>query len=297
MKRRNLIRYSLLFIAGCNAKLNADNTRGQSKIISPKKLSFAVTDVAGIEDLKRDFGYFCNTLEEVLNIKIELYPVDNPTAAVPALLSGKVDIVFAGPSEYLILNARAKAVPIIAIKRKDYHSIFVVSADNKIDSLAQLKGKTVAMRKIGSTSGHLVPTKLLLDAGLDPTTNVKIVMLDDDGASALKQGKVDAWTVSSDRYKNVIESQGLSEEDFKVIFKSSLLPHDIFVASNQLTSDFITDMRSRMIQHQEKLISSMLTAKENQKYRGSELIPAKDSDYNMIREVYQKIGQDNFLKQ
>ncbi|MDZ8235828.1 MAG: phosphate/phosphite/phosphonate ABC transporter substrate-binding protein [Nostoc sp. ChiQUE01a] len=296
MKRRNLLWYSLLFAAGCTTGINStDNNSEQLLVTAPKNLKFAVTDVAGIENLQRDFGLFRTTLEEILGIKIEFFPVENPTAAAPALLSREVDIVFAGPSEYLILNARAKAIPIIAIERINYHSIIVVRADSKIKLLSQLKGKTIAMRKIGSTSGHIVPTKLLMDAGLNPQTDFKTVMLDDKGVQALKKGEVDAWATASDRYKNILESEGLSEKDFSIIFTGKLLPNDVFVASNQLPSSFIEDMRSRMIKHQDKLIQSLVTAKANQKYKGSKLITANDTDYNIIREVYQKIGQGNFL--
>ncbi len=296
MKRRNLLWYSLLFAAGCTTGVNStNNSSDQTEITAPKNIKFAVTDVAGIEDLQRDYGAFRTTLEDILGIKVEFFPVENPTAAAPALLSREVDIVFAGPSEYLILNARAKAIPIIAIERTNYHSIIVVRADSKIKLLSQLKGKTIAMRKIGSTSGHIAPTKLLIDAGLDPKTDFKIVMLDDKGVQALKKGEVDAWATASDRYKNILESGDLLEKDFSVIFKGSLLPGDVFVASNQLAPNFIADMRSRMIQHQDKLIQSLLTAKALQRYKGSKLIPANDADYNMIREVYQKIGQGSFL--
>ncbi|OYD89561.1 phosphonate ABC transporter substrate-binding protein [Nostoc sp. 'Peltigera membranacea cyanobiont' 210A] len=294
MKRRNFVWYSLLFATGCTTGVNSTNS-DQIAITTPKNLKFAVTDVTGIEDLQRDYGVFRTTLEEILGIKIELFPVENPTAAAPALLSKEVDIVFAGPSEYLILNARAKAIPIIAIERPNYHSIIVIRTDSKIKLLSQLKGKTIAMRKIGSTSGHLAPTKLLIDAGLDPKTDFKIVMLDDKGVQALKKGEVDAWATASDRYKNILESEGLLEKDFSVLFKGSLLPGDVFVASNQLASSFIADMQSRMIKHQDKLIQSLLTAKANQKYKGGKFILANDADYNMIREVYQKIGQGNFL--
>ncbi|MCC5641646.1 phosphate/phosphite/phosphonate ABC transporter substrate-binding protein [Nostoc sp. CHAB 5824] len=296
MKRRNFLWYSLLFAAGCTTGVRSTkNSSDQMAITAPKNLKFAVTDVTGIKGLQQDYGLFRTTLEEILGIKIEFFPVENPTAAAPALLSGEVDIVFAGPSEYLILNARAKAIPIIAIERPNYHSIIVVRADSKIKLLAQLKGKTIAMRKIGSTSGHLAPTKLLIDAGLDPKTDFKTVMLDDKGVQALKKGEVDAWAVASDTYKNILESEGLLEKDFSIIFKGPLLPRDVFVASNQLASSFIEDMRSRMIKHQDKLIQSLVTAKANQKYKGSKLVIANDADYNMIREVYQKIGQGNFL--
>ncbi len=296
MKRRNLLWYSLLFTAGCTTGVNSTTNNSEPMTITaPKNLKFAVTDVIGIKDLQQDYGLFRVTLEEILNIKVEFFPVENTTAAAPALLSREVDIVFAGPSEYLILNSRAKAIPIIAIERTNYHSIIVVRADSPIKSLAQLKGKTIAMRKIGSTSGHLAPTKLLIDAGLDPTTDFKIVMLDDKGVQALKKGEVDAWATASDRYKNILESEGLSEKDFSTILKGPLLPNDVFVASNQLASSFIVDMRSRMMNHQDKLIQSLVTAKANQKYKGGKLVLANDADYNMIREVYQKIGQGNFL--
>ncbi len=311
MKRRNLLWYSLLFAAGCTTGVNStNNSSDQMAITAPKTLKFAVTDVAGIEDLQRDFGIFRTTLEDILDIKLEFYPVENPTAAAPALLSREVDIVFAGPSEYLILNARAKAIPIIAIERTNYHSIIVVRADSKIKLLSQLKGKKIAMRKVGSTSGHIAPTKLLIDAGtsghiaptkllidagLDPKTDFKTVMLDDKGVQALKKGEVDAWVTASDRYKNILESEGLIEKDFSVIFKGSLLPNDVFVASSHLASSFIADMQSRMIKHQDKLIQSLVTAKANQKYQGGKLVIANDADYSMIREVYKKIGQGNFL--
>ncbi|UKO95802.1 phosphate/phosphite/phosphonate ABC transporter substrate-binding protein [Nostoc sp. UHCC 0870] len=298
MKRRNLIKYSLLFIAGCtasnNSNTNINNQEAYSKF--PKSLKFAVTDVTGIDDLKRDFGAFSTVLAEVLGINIELFPVENPTAAAPALLSGNLDLVFAGPSEYLILNSRAKAIPIISVKRKNYHSIFIVRADSNIKTLAQLKGKTIAMRKVGSTSGHIAPTSLLIDAGLDPKTDFKTVMLDNKGGKALKTGEVDAWSMSSDRYQSVLDSEGLSNKDFKIIFQGTELPSDVFVVSNQLASSFIETLRSQILKNQDKLIQSMVTANANRKYVGSQMFLANDADYNMIREVYKKIGQDSFLK-
>ncbi|WP_066376864.1 MULTISPECIES: phosphate/phosphite/phosphonate ABC transporter substrate-binding protein [unclassified Anabaena] len=295
MKRRNLITYSLLYIAGCSSSNLLKSNSNQSST-SPKYIKFAVTDVTGLDDLKRDFEEFRTTLAEILGITIEFFPVNNPTAAAPALLSGNLDIAFAGPSEYLILNSRAKAIPIVAVKRKDYHTIFVVRADSDIKTLAELKGKKIAMRKIGSTSGHIAPTSLLIEAGLDPKSDVQIVMLDDEGGKALKSGEVDAWATASDRYKNVLESEGLSEKDFKIILKGPELPRDVFVVSNQLASSFIERLRSQMLKNQDKLIQSMVKSQANRKYVGSEMSIANDADYNMIREVYKKIGQDSFLK-
>lgn len=296
MKRRTLIYRSILFVGGCTTGINPINSSSKKSAKPvPEKLKFAVVDATGIEELQQNYGAFRTALEEVLSIPIEFFPVHNRTGAAPALQSGEVDIIFAGPSEYVILNSRAKAIPVVAIQRNQYYPIIVVRAYSKIKSLIDLKGKTIAMRSIGSTSGHLAPTKMLIDAGLDPNTDVKIVMLGNAGVKALKKGEVEAWTIASDRYKTILKSENFSEKDFSIIAKGSLLPSDLFVVSNQMNYDFIQNMRSRMIENQEKLIQSLLVSQVNQPYKGSKFIPANDADYNMIREVYQKIGQGNFL--
>ncbi|WP_427160352.1 hypothetical protein ACQFX9_01245 [Aliinostoc sp. HNIBRCY26] len=40
----------------------------------------------------------------------------------------------------------------------------------------------------------------------------------------------------------------------------------------------------------------MVKAQANRKYVESQMIIANDADYQIIREAYQKIGQDSFIK-
>ncbi|MEB3218524.1 MAG: phosphate/phosphite/phosphonate ABC transporter substrate-binding protein [Nostocales cyanobacterium 94392] len=293
MKRRKILSYSLPFLLGLITACNSSKQDSEISITAPKNIKFTVTDVNNIQDLEKDYEQLRQTLAEVLGVKVEFFTVENRTAAASALVSGNLDIAFAGPSEYVVLNSRAKAIPIIAVKRPNYHSIIVVRADSKIKSLEQLKNKTIAMRSVGSTSGHIAPTKLLMDAGLDPKKDAKIVMLGDNGLQALSKGEVDGWATASDRYKNELQAQGLSEKDFLVVSKGILLPNDVFVASTQLASSLVADMRSQMLKNQDKILQSILVA--SKKYQGASLTTANDSDYNMIREVYQKMGEGSFL--
>jgi phosphonate transport system substrate-binding protein len=297
MQRRQLLWYSLLFAFGCTTGVNSDGNRSnQTSKVTPKSLKFAVTDTSGIKELEQDFGAFRKAWEEVIGIKIEFYPVDNYIAAAPAMLSGDIDITFTGPSEYVILESRAKVTPIIGIRRSNYYSTIVVRKDSNIKSLAQLKGKTIAMGSIGSTSRYIVPTKLLIEAGLNPKTDLKIVILKDQGGRALNNEEVDAWAISSDRYRIILQKENLSEQKFSVIATSPLLPSDLFVARNQLEFSFIEDVKTRMLKNEDKLLQSLLVTKNNQIYQGSKFIPVNDADYNIIREVYEKIGQSEFLQ-
>jgi phosphonate transport system substrate-binding protein len=294
MKRRHFVGFSLLFVASCSTTVNQSNRSFSNLAVSePETLEFAVTDIQGAEDLQQNYQAFRTVLGEVLEKKIELFPVDNYIAAAVALQSGQLKLALTGPSEYVIMRARTNTVPIIAITRPDYHSIIAVSANSEIKSAAQLKGKTIAMWEVGSTSGHLGPSKILLEAGLNPQSDFKISMLGKKGLQALKKGEVDALAIGATRYKDLLKSEGLSEGEFRLIATGQPLPNDLVVASSNLPTAVVETMRDRLVKNQDKLIEALLVGKLNAKYKGAKLMPANDSDYNMIREVYKAIGQGN----
>ncbi|MEG4490939.1 phosphate/phosphite/phosphonate ABC transporter substrate-binding protein [Microcoleus sp. D3_18_C4] len=296
MKRRHFVGLSLLFVASCSTTVNQSNRTSSNLAVSePETLEFAVTDVQGAEDLQQNYQTFRTVLGEVLEKKIELFPVDNYIAAAVALQSDQLKLALTGPSEYVIMRARTNAVPIIAITRPDYHSIILVRANSEIKSPAQLKGKTIAMWKIGATGGHLGPIKILLDAGLNPQSDFKISMLERKGLQALKQDQVDALAIGVNRYKDLLKTDGLSTNDFRIIATGQPLPSDLFVASSNLPNTLVEKIRDRLVENQDQLIEAILVGKDNDKYQGAKLVPANDSDYNMIREVYKAIGQGNLF--
>lgn len=291
MKRRDFLGFSLLFLASCaEATTNRNNTK-----ITSEKLRFTVTETQSLEELQRDYGALKTVLEEILEKKIEFVPVGSYTAAAAALQLDQVDLVLTGPSEYVVIRARTNAVPVIALTRPNYHTVISVAVNSGIKSVAQLKGKKVAMWEVGSTSGHLGPTKMLMDAGLNPQSDVKIVMLKGDGLSALREGKVDAWAGSAVKYAKFLQDEALSKKDLPLIAEGPLLPDDLFVANSKFDANFIKDINSKMLANEDKLLSSLLSVEEG-KYKGSQLISTSDANYDIIRQVYEAIGQGSFVK-
>ncbi len=296
MKRRHFLGYSLSLIAGCTAATsNSPETfSGLEAGSSAEMLRFTVTDVQDIEELKRDYEGLRTVLEEILAKTIEFVTVESYIAGAAALQSDQVDLVLTGPSEYVVIRARTNAVPVISITRPNYRSIICVSANSAIKSVAQLKGKKIAMWQVGSTSGHLGATSLLMDAGLDPKSDLKILMLGSQGLPALQNGEVDAWGGSSARYAEFLEEQDLSESALPPIVKGPLLPKDIFVANSKLATNFVEEIRLGIVKNHDKVIQS-LSAVDRGKYKDSKLVLANDSDYEMIRDVYKAIGQGSFV--
>jgi phosphonate transport system substrate-binding protein len=285
MKRRSFLGYSLLFLASCSA------TGHQST----KKLSFAVTDAAGIEELQ-EYEKFRAALEEVLDIPIEFFPVENIVATAPAMVAGDIDIAWAGPSEYLLLRSRAKAIPLVTIQRPTFHSVIVVRHDSEMQTLADLQGKTIDMSRPGSTSSYIGPLKMLLDTGLNPKSDFKIVTPAKHTLQGLKKGEVDALARPFHRYQTILQKEGENESDYRILAKGDKLPGDILMASAQLNDELVEKLKSRMLKHQDQLIEAIVAVEAlASKFKNTSFTAANDADYNMMREVYQAIGQDEYL--
>ncbi|WP_237395894.1 PhnD/SsuA/transferrin family substrate-binding protein [Okeania sp. KiyG1] len=172
---------------------NQSSNSNNSLLKKKDKLLFAVSDAEGMAELQSEYDAFRNALTEVLETQIEFFPVDNFVEAAVSLQLGLVDLVLAGPSEYVIVKARTNAVPIVALTRPNYRSIIAIRADSEIDSLADLKGKKIELGEIGSTGNYIGPIKMLIDAGLNPQSDITIVNSKEYQLKALKNGEVDAW--------------------------------------------------------------------------------------------------------
>lgn len=295
MDRRRFIYNFLLFIAGCTTTKSYNNSSKTSTVTLPKKLRFTVTDDKSLEDIQQSFGNFKTALEQVLETKVEFVPVKNYIDAATALQLDRVDLVLIGPSEYVIVRARTQASPLTAITRPNYHSLIIVSRKSGIKSLAQLKGKKIALGDLGAAGSHISPLKMLIDAGLNPKSDVEIVNLEEtERFITLKKGEVHASAFSNNTYnREVLEKK--AENEFSIVAQSPLLPNDVFILNSKFEPAVVEQIRSRMIKNQDKLIHALILGRKNKKYKQSQLVPVNDADYNMIREVYRAIGQGAFF--
>lgn len=299
MRRRSFLAYSFLFLAGCAASTTQSQETSQASNTDNtplETLRLAVTDVQGLEELQRDYGTFRDEMEATLGRTIEFFPVADRAAAAVALQSDQVDIVFTGPAEYVVINAKTEAVPFLAITRPNYFSVIAVRADSGITNAEQLKGQTLAMSDIGSTSGHLGPSKILVDQGLDPQNDLEVLMLGDAELQALKNADVVAWGGSYIDYERFLEAEGAQESDYPIILRGEMLPSDVLVASKTLDPALVEEIREKMLSNQEALIAAITSVDANEKFIGSELVSVNDSDYDAIRESYKAIGVNEFTE-
>lgn len=294
MKRRQLLSYSLLFLAGCTGSRLGITDPYENQSDSP--LTFSVTDEQGLAPLTAKYEPLRAELSRLLNRDLEFYPVATSTVAAAGLQAGTIDLALAGPTEYVLIRARTNATPVFAITRLDYYSVGGVRADSSLTELSDLKGKLLAMSDLGSTSGHLGPTSLLVNAGLDPKTDYTVEFLGDEGSfEALQKGNVDASFGSLTDYRNFLSQDDVSADDYRQLVQSPPLPDDVIVVNSRTSPQFIEQLRQLAQAHSDEIVAAITTIPANNKYVGSQVVSVTDQDYDSIRDAYRTIGQGNFL--
>jgi phosphonate transport system substrate-binding protein len=294
MKRRNLLVYSLFLVTGCTATIQSNSS---SNVAKPDKIRFSVTDAAGLAGLQKEYEPFRAALAEILQTKVEFFPVNDYFMAASALQSGQVDLVWAGPSEYVAIRARTNANPVVGLMRETYHTVIAVRADKGIRSLADLKGKTIDMWKLGSTAGQLGATTMLMQAGLNPKSDVKVILTEDNTFTPLKTGAADAWARPFNRYQSALKKEKAAATEYPIIAEGARLPGDVFVLASQLGSDLANEIQTRMLANSEKLMVAIRSVESlAERFGNGKLIQGRDADYEVLREAYRSLGQGEFLQ-
>lgn len=111
--------------------------------------------------------------------------------ALEFLNAGSIDFGSTAGAAALIARVNGNPVKSIYVFSRPEWTALVTSKDSKIASVADLKGKTVAVTR--GTDPHIFLVRALADAGLKEG-DVKFVLLQHaDGRLALTRGDVDAW--------------------------------------------------------------------------------------------------------
>ncbi|MEY3527213.1 MAG: hypothetical protein RI997_1322 [Pseudomonadota bacterium] len=283
-------RRSLLVCASAAAVLFALPAFAQDTI------RLAITDVDGLESLQREFGPFKAAFEKVSGLKVEFFPVSGRTAAVEAMAAKQVDFVLTGPAEYIVFQARTKATPVVTWQRPDYNSYVVTTEASGIKALTELKGKKVSFHEIGSTSRHLGPGYLIEKAGLTYAKDYEPLFVKVNvGIEAMQRGDIAAIGVNGTDLARFKEK--MPDVKLVVLAKSESLPDDVLIASPDVAAATVAKVRDAFANNFETLFAAVTSTDANRKYVGGKFIAdVKDSDYEIIRQMYRSVGIESFSK-
>jgi len=152
------------------------------------------------EDFKRD------------GIAVEWVLSLGSNKALEFLNAGSIDLGSSAGSAALLARANGNPIKAVYIYSKPEWTALVTAKDSPIKTVADLKGKSIAVTR--GTDPHIFLLRALARAGLS-SRDVKMVLLQHpDGKTALSRGEVDAWA-GLDPYMAQIEL----EEGARLFFR------------------------------------------------------------------------------
>ena len=191
-------------------------------------------------------------LEKELGVKVEEIQASDYNAIVEALRTGKADAAYIGSLAIAYANDRAGAIP-VAMKAPDgdkskavYHSLLITSSKNDdINSIEDIKGKSIAFVDPESTSGNLFPSYDIIKAFPDENltsddlhTNGKFFSATSysgkhqAGLQAVIKG--DVVPISDQILESEFENGNANKDDVKIIHTSDDIPAEGFVVSKDV---------------------------------------------------------------
>lgn len=256
-------------------------------------LRFAVTDIAGLEELQREFTQFEEVLTRHAQVRLKFYPVSDRNIVIEAFKRKNIDIALAGPAEYVVINKRVGGTPVVALERENYYSAIITRKDSGITSLDQLRGQKVGFGDVGSTSYHLAPMQIFKDAGIDPVNDIKPLHINKHVAwTSLVRGDLPAIGFNYERFELFSsKDKKVTLDDFRILGQGRQLPGDVLIAGKDVSPELIARLKKAFSEHGNELLQAMLQGERNQKYTGMHFeANVDDADYDYIRSMFATVG-------
>lgn len=241
------------------------------------------------EDLKAELG-----------MEVEEIQATDYNAIIEALRTGKADLAYMGPLAIALGNERAGVEP-IAMKadfgdksQAIYHSLLVTnSANEDINSITDIKGRTIAFVDPDSTSGNLIPTAEIINAFPDENLTSEMLHTNGEffeaasysgkhqaGLQAVAMGDVDVAPISDQILASEIENGNVNEEDIKIIHTSGDIPAEGMVVRGDLDPELKQQLQDFLINYDNEEYFDKVIKNPDARFVESDL-----SDYQAIIEL------------
>ncbi len=265
---------------------------------NPVKLFFVPSVEAKVlEDSSKIFKKF---LEEKTPYKFSISIPTSYIAVVEAFGTKRADVASLNTFGYILAHEKYGVEAAVTVMRhgsSKYKAQIVARSDSGIQSVADLNGKKFAFVDPASTSGYLLPMKLLRENSVKPAQTVW-ANKHDNVISMVYQKQVDAGATFysppedgdiQDARRLVRQQYPDVEKVIKIVTLTEEIPNDPVVFRKDLPEAMKKDILNALLE--------FVKSEEGRQaffslYGVTELKKATDADYDGVRKMLVALGQD-----
>lgn len=260
----------------------------------PKKIVMGFVPSQNSDKLADTVEPLADQLSKELGIPVEGKVMNSYSAVVEGMGSGQIHIGFLPAFAYVLANEKYGVEVLLKSERygsDKYRAQYVVREGSDIQSLADLEGKTWAIPDITSTSGFLFPAAQIMDK-----FDVQDVQQGffsqtipagghDNAIITLLEGGADVATTFEDARSAVEGDYPEVHDQTRVLGYTDWIPNDTISANAELSNELVQKIESAFLSFNED--EDMLKVMK-EVYSWDAIIDAKDEDYDIVRDTYQK---------
>ena len=236
-----------------------------------------------------DYDSLLAIVTKLTGYDIKTIKVTDFNAAVEAMRAGRAQIGWYGGESYLKAAELGEAEAFAAGIRKgdkdaSYFTYFVVPADSPIRQFTDVRGQTLALNDIGSTSGDLIPQFELRKIGLSTKRKGDFRQVFYAGSHdacllAVINHHADVCGMSSRNFDARLADRTFKLEQVRIIHRSDPVPPPPLAYSKKLPAEVRANIKKAVLEaHKHGTIGGY--GGEMERY-----VEVKDSDFDTLRAV------------
>jgi len=244
----------------------------------PLRVMMVPADTGGA-DVAEDYKPVFDAISKKYDIYFKVMSGSSYASVVKGLCSDQVDIAWYGPVTFgqakKMCGAELLAVDVKKGKSVYYSGIFT-RKDSGMKNINDLRGKSLALGSVQSTSSFNFPVAMIINGGLDPVKDLgKVVIAGShtNSIAALKEGRVDAAAASFSSWEKAVKKDIIDPRKFTVLAKSEPIPNPPLAMNPNLTPELKQRLRNAFND-----IHNHVTAGKIRGYGGKK-VDRYDADY------------------
>lgn len=257
---------------------------------TPKRLVLGMVPSREADKLVQNLEPLAEILTQEIGVDVVTYISTSYNGLIEAMGKGKVDIGMFGPFGMVLAEDRYQVEIIVNTVRygsNEYRAQFNVRTESGIETLEDLKGKTIAFVDAASASGYLFPYVYLKNqVGIDPEKDITYIFAGghDAGVLSVYNGDVDCSLSFTDARKSIRDEYPDVMEKLTVIGYTDYIPNDGVVVRKELDDALIAKIQAAFLSIGEtdeevKILDDIFNA--------SGFAETNSEKYQVVRDTYE----------
>lgn len=244
-----------------------------------------------MEEDVRQFGSLLNYLEEATGLQFKLRYSPKASNIVDDLGRGRIDFAAIGAGSYIPARDQYGVIPLArgvnAAGKSEYQSIIVTLPKSPLQTIADLRGKRLALGAVTSTQGHVIPRIVLAEhgLGLQDLLDYEYMGSHYNCAMAVVNGRFDACGMQDTLARELVAAGKL-----RILQVSAYYPSSCLAANKEVAPEALAKVQKALLDMEPKGRHATVLVDWDRSEMANGFVAARNEDYAELRRWSYQLG-------